>query len=140
MDNMRRTEVLKRWLLSDPASVTYRHWREVTREIIEVTTVLIARGGRTRREAALFLLADELQRDIGGDSGLVLCDVGMHEKPSHTKGGDVDWWTLAEAFIEEYAGQTPKTTTGPRQPLKRAAAMKRRRHPYEETTNGGTPQ
>ena len=124
MYDTHRTEVLKRWLLSDPASVTYRYWSQVTREIIEDTNRVVTRGGWTRREAAVFLLAEQLQHDIAGDLGLQECDVGVHEEPSHTERGAVDWWSLAEAFIEEHTVQTPETTTGPKQRLHRTAAMK----------------
>ena len=68
MDNTRQTEIARRWLLTDRDSATYRYWRDVTREIVAETKGLGAHPGWTRREAAVLLLADELQTGVAGDS------------------------------------------------------------------------
>ena len=135
MKTLSPTEVLQRWLLADPGSVTYRYWQRVTREILEETEAVVIREGWTRREAAVFLLADRLQSDIAGDFYLHARDVEMNLKPSDKEQEEVDWWTLAEEVIAECAEQTPKRADGSRNRLSEAASRKGRKE-----SNGGTPQ
>jgi hypothetical protein len=131
MEETRETEVARRSLLFNPACPTYRYWRELTGEIIAETKGVIARSGWTRREAAALLLADQLETDIVGDSDVLVSDVGIYQELVHTALDNVDWWSLAEALIDEHAVRAPNTATPPENHA--TARYCRRLHPRSYT-------
>jgi hypothetical protein len=135
MVNIRENRVAKHWLLFEPASSTYGYWREVARESLEETKGTIARGSWTGREAAVSLLADRLQRDITGDCHILTSGSGPYQELIETALDDVDWWSLAEALMDEHAVRASNAARNPL-PL---VASRGRRHSYGKTPRGGTP-